>query len=290
MPYKDFQVNEVLTSNDVNTFLMKQAVMSFADSTARAAAIGTPIAGMVSFLTGSTAIEVYSGSTAIGWTELGAPASLGDIGDVTISSATTGQVLEWNGTAWVNGQVDAAGIASDAVTTAKILDANVTSAKLGTGAVLQVQSTTKTSTFSTASASYVAVTGFTVSITPRSTSSKILLIANFTMGNNAGGNFTRGAHVTFTGGNSGNYIGDASGSRTRVAAAVRGRDGAPFGNDMYPVTLSYLDSPNTTSAITYGLQMKSTGSSAVFGFGATATDAAEFGLAPASITAIEIAG
>jgi hypothetical protein len=233
-----------------------------------------------------------------------------DLANVTITSATTGQILEWNGSAWVNGQVDPAGIANNAVetakinnlavttakiadanvTTAKIADANVTSAKLGAGTILQVQSTTKTNTFSTASTSYVDISGFSVTITPRSTSSKILLIANFTMGNNAGGNFNRGTHVRFQGGNSGNYIGDASGSRTRVAAAVRGRDGAPFGVDMYPVTLSYLDSPNTTSAVIYKLQMKVTASTGVFGFGANASDAAEFGLAPASITAIEVAG
>jgi hypothetical protein len=58
---------------------------------------------------------------------------LNDLADVTAPSPTTGQILEWNGTAWVNGQVDAAGIASDAVTTAKILNANVTRAKLANG-------------------------------------------------------------------------------------------------------------------------------------------------------------
>jgi hypothetical protein len=70
MPYREFQVNEVLTAANVNTFLMNQAVMTFADSTARAAALGTPIAGMVTFLADSTAVQVYSGSTAIGWTEI----------------------------------------------------------------------------------------------------------------------------------------------------------------------------------------------------------------------------
>jgi len=70
MPYREFQVNEVLTAANVNTFLMNQAVMTFADSSARAAALGTPTAGMVTFLADSTAVQVYSGSTAIGWTEI----------------------------------------------------------------------------------------------------------------------------------------------------------------------------------------------------------------------------
>lgn len=75
------------------------------------------------------AAEFYDGTE---WRSV-APESLNDIGDVTITSATTGQILEWNGTAWVNGQVDAAGIASDAVTTVKILNANVTREKLASG-------------------------------------------------------------------------------------------------------------------------------------------------------------
>jgi hypothetical protein len=70
MPYKIFQVNEILTAADVNDYLMEQAVMTFADATARATAIGTPIAGMMSFLTSSTAVQVYSGSTVVGWTDI----------------------------------------------------------------------------------------------------------------------------------------------------------------------------------------------------------------------------
>lgn len=70
MPYKEFQVNEILTAADVNDFLMDQAVMTFADASARATALGTPTAGMVTFLADSTAVQVYSGSTAIGWTEI----------------------------------------------------------------------------------------------------------------------------------------------------------------------------------------------------------------------------
>jgi hypothetical protein len=62
------------------------------------------------------ATEFYDGTE---WRSV-APESLNDIGDVTITSATTGQILEWNGTAWVNGQVDEAGIANAAVTRAKL--------------------------------------------------------------------------------------------------------------------------------------------------------------------------
>lgn len=58
--------------------------------------------------------------------------------------------------------ISAADIASDAVTTAKILDANVTKAKL---AAVGQQISSSCGTFSTSSASYVDITNLTVTIT-----------------------------------------------------------------------------------------------------------------------------
>lgn len=62
--YREFQTGEVLTAANVNNFLMKQTVMVFSSSAARASAIGTPNEGMVSYLTDTDAVEVYDGS---GW-------------------------------------------------------------------------------------------------------------------------------------------------------------------------------------------------------------------------------
>ena len=57
--------------------------------------------------------------------------------------------------------------------------AGATSAvQASSGKVLQVVSTTKTDTFSTASTTFVDLTGLSVSITPTSTSSKILVLVN----------------------------------------------------------------------------------------------------------------
>jgi len=55
-------------------------------------------------------------------------------------------------------------------------DTGVPASGMPTGSVIQVQSTTKTNTFSTTSTSFTDVTGLSVSITPISTSSKILVI------------------------------------------------------------------------------------------------------------------
>ena len=54
-----------------------------------------------------------------------------------------------------------------------------TSPKLGNGSVLQVVSQDKTTAFSTTSNSFVDVTGLSVSITPSSSSNKILVFGNY---------------------------------------------------------------------------------------------------------------
>lgn len=81
---KTFVANEVLTAAEVNGYLMDQAVMVFADSTARSSAIGTPTEGMVSYLSDTNAIEKYTGAA---WENIQA-ASAG----FTSSTATTYEI------------------------------------------------------------------------------------------------------------------------------------------------------------------------------------------------------
>jgi hypothetical protein len=62
MPRKIFIPGEVLAAADVNTFLMDQSVMAFADSAARASAIGTATEGMLTYLADSNSFEYWSGT------------------------------------------------------------------------------------------------------------------------------------------------------------------------------------------------------------------------------------
>ena len=80
---KTFVANEVLTAAEVNGYLMDQSVMVFADSTARTSAIGTPTAGMMSYLEDTSTLQVYG--TA--WADVSSP---GDITAVTAGTALTG--------------------------------------------------------------------------------------------------------------------------------------------------------------------------------------------------------
>lgn len=67
--FKDFNSGDVLTASDVDTYLMQQTVMVFADSSARSTALGANVAeGMLSYLEDTDAVEKYDGSS---WVALG---------------------------------------------------------------------------------------------------------------------------------------------------------------------------------------------------------------------------
>lgn len=120
------------------------------------------------------------------------------------------------------------------------------------GHILQVVSTTKTDTFSASvnNGGNVAVTGLTATITPSSTSSKILVMATLTASQETEyasslAILTRGG--TAIGG------GDAASLRTPISGGTTAR--MTNGNDIAQATVLYLDSPSSTSALTYGINI-----------------------------------
>ena len=86
--FRTFADGEVLTAALVQNYLQDQAVMVFADSTARDAAIGTAVVseGMFTYLADTDTLEFYSGSS---WVPFSAGAKGGG----------TDQVFYENGTA-----------------------------------------------------------------------------------------------------------------------------------------------------------------------------------------------
>jgi hypothetical protein len=81
---KVWGAGDVLAAADVNGYLMDQAVMVFADATARTAAIAAPTEGMVTYLSDTDALEYYDGSAFVG------VSNPGDITAVTAGTALTG--------------------------------------------------------------------------------------------------------------------------------------------------------------------------------------------------------
>jgi len=65
MPRKVFTAGEVLAASDVNSFLMDQTVMSFADAAARTTAIPSPVEGMTTYLNDTDALQIWNGSAWI---------------------------------------------------------------------------------------------------------------------------------------------------------------------------------------------------------------------------------
>ena len=83
--YKLFNTGDVLTAAQVNTYLQEQAVMRFANSTARTTALSGVLAeGMMSYLDDTNSVEVYNGSS---WVSVG---STGDITGVTAGTGISG--------------------------------------------------------------------------------------------------------------------------------------------------------------------------------------------------------
>ena len=117
------------------------------------------------------------------------------------------------------------------------------------GKIGQVVQTSLTASdyFSTTSSSLVEITGspaFNVSITPTSTSSKVLITGHVSIGSGTGarvGIQLRRGDSTIIG------SGDSAGSRQRTVSAMRQGDG----NYATTLTFNFLDSPATTSTVTY---------------------------------------
>jgi hypothetical protein len=132
---------------------------------------------------------------------------------------------------------------------------SIPSAALPTGSVLQVVQGTTTGVTSTASATPVT-TGFSVSITPKFASSKILVIANPSWALNSFGsqNGTAVMHI---------YRGGTS--RYQMYCRTYNYDNASGLYQNSAQALIYLDSPATTSSTAYTLFFElANGSSTTF--------------------------
>ena len=154
----------------------------------------------------------------------------------------------------------------------------------GFGKVLQVVQAVKTDGASTTSTSYVT-TGLEVSITPSATSSKVLVIANPVLSGGSVSNVTSQLWRDSTA----IILGDTSGSKNRASS------GWLYVYSHYQGTaipVVYLDSPSSTSAITYKIVYKSNSSSysAYINESEISADNSYYSRGASTITAMEIAG
>jgi hypothetical protein len=214
--------------------------------------------GIINLQSGGTTVAAVS-STGLAVTgTLSSTGTLSQNGTsvVAVAPGTNGNLLTSNGTIWTS------------------------AAPAASGKVLQVVSTIKSDTFSAASSgSWVDITGMSVSITPSSSSNKILIIVNGNVGAAAG---TSGWNVKLLRNSTDIDVGDAATSRYQTSTAGANPD------NNYPNTfgISFLDSPATTSAITYKIQGMAPSSSVYFN--RSNADGTNSSRAASTITVMEI--
>ena len=127
--------------------------------------------------------------------------------------------------------------------------------------VVQVVNATKVGGFSTSSTSFVNITDFKATITPSSVNNKIFILAESDCDNDGS---SRQMKMQIVNAATGSVVGSTF--RTTYIEA----------RALVPYTLSCLDSPNTTSAVTYQVQ------------GLTNTGTVQFGANSSSLSSITL--
>jgi len=170
-------------------------------------------------------------------------------------------------------------------------NANIASTKLGTGSVLQVVSANKLDNTGSGDfdANFENISGLSVNITPSSTSSKIYVIATLQVSISS-------YHITFRIARGGNAIITpvAAGNRMLGMAHIYGSTSF---NDHYNIeskVMQVLDSPSSTSQLTYTVQGQNKHNPNTTGLAINGTHSGDDGAynsrTTSTITAMEIAG
>jgi hypothetical protein len=229
--FKDFVTGEVLTAADVDGYLM-QGVWVFASAAARDSAVTSPQEGNFAYLKDTNVTTYYTGSAWANLDTTGMTNPMTTTGDTIYSSSgstparlgigSTGQVLTVAG-----------GVPSWA-------------APAGGGKVLQVVQGTFTGTAQTTSTT-MASTGLTVSITPSSATSKVLILASISGVAKTGGNVNTAVKLELVRG----------ATKIMDLSDVNAYNNTSDFQDIGSVAANCLDTPATTSATSYTINFAS---------------------------------
>ena len=124
------------------------------------------------------------------------------------------------------------------------------------GTILQVVSTTKTDFFTTTSTTMTDITGLSVSITPSSTSNKILVTGMVV------GSQSTSAFSTYNLVRGSTDISQSTGASSLNVSFFHDNESfGDFDRGLTYMPINFLDSPSTTSSTTYKVQVDSNGGS-----------------------------
>jgi hypothetical protein len=128
---------------------------------------------------------------------------------------------------------------------------SIPKAALPTGSVLQVVSTIKTDTFSTTANTFTSITGLSASITPISASS-LILVKYYVCFGQSDNNANRGSGFRVTRNGTAVGVSNQDGIRSRMGSFC-------IGSTTYEgcnvASQEFMDSPATTNALTYQVQL-----------------------------------
>jgi len=163
------------------------------------------------------------------------------------------------------------------------LTGTIAAARLPTGSVLQVVSTNYTTrTVIATTTSYTDMTGMTVSITPTSATSKIFVLITLAV------NSPDGQSNMVVLDRNGTQIGNSTSS-----GGIQQFFGMALANTesyrLWTVGGSFLDSPATTSALTYKLRIRAAANTSNLYLNGTSRNSSEDALGSSTITVMEIA-
>jgi hypothetical protein len=156
---------------------------------------------------------------------------------------------------------------------------------LGGSGVLQVVSAVKTDTFTASTNNtWSDITGLSVSITPSSATSKVLVLSSI----NGAATNNGVANIQLIRGATAIAVGAAAGSRPQSSSSIDSNGGEPI----MSASITFLDSPATTSATTYKLAVNTGDNTGTAYVNRTQGDADNVynGRYASTITVMEIAG
>ena len=146
-----------------------------------------------------------------------------------------------NGSGTISG-ISVGGLPDGIVDTDMLANGAVTNIKQGAGSVIQVKHLQFTTDVNGTAQSTTDVTGFSLSITPTSTSNDIIIILHATAGFNCDGRM------------------GLKRNGTQIVDHLIGTPRSPFiEHDVGTFCGTYKDSPNSTSAVTYQVTVRVTG-------------------------------
>lgn len=157
------------------------------------------------------------------------------------------------------------------------------------GSVIQVVSTNLNTAFQSTATSFTNITGLSASITPKFSTSKVMVIINIGNIGSTNGNTFVGFNLTRAGTSIGQGV---AGSGNTQVGFVGSNIGSGLGdaNSQYNSSFTYLDSPATTSSTTYQVQGAGFNSGGTWTINRSNNSGSAYNLiASSSITLLEIA-